>query len=307
MNFRNVKETINSSTDKKKIVVEHASTGSDKIRFFLDETWYVTACEFEENRYMTIIQHEPMAMMENYLEQLCYSNNLKQINRRLDIIIDIALALLCFSIMIVVDNFFFSVFMANAVIFLIYLRHNLVRKLALTPENIRSKHSAEHKMVNFISKNQRLPRNWEELRKASRFSNRCSSNIDIIIAERSFVTITIAIIGALLVHCIAKLVLVNFSVFFWFVFDLIIYTLFLAIMLKYRDRGVVKSLINCSISVLMRVNQLSVTKRKVADSDLILAYLAGRRWMLMKYPEFYTEEDEKFWRENLIDICTEWY
>lgn len=41
--------------------------------------------------------------------------------------------------------------------------------------NKKSKHSAEHMMVNFLEINKRLPKNIEEVKKYSRFSSECGS------------------------------------------------------------------------------------------------------------------------------------
>lgn len=77
-----------------------------------------------------------------------------------------------------------------------------VMKFKNTPKSLKSKHSAEHMVVNFLEINMRLPKNAEEVKSYSRFSKDCGSKQLVSdIAER-FVGNILAAIFAVIVKTI---------------------------------------------------------------------------------------------------------
>jgi len=179
----------------------------------------------------------------------------------------------------------------------ILLTYSIIGIVILEMRNIsstlKSKHSAEHMMINFLEKNKRLPKNMQEIRKSSRFSKKCGSRDLIKEITENFVSKILASILAVVADAL-YLVFFDNAIAEFIVF-LGVYCLirFLVgrLLKKHIKMGFV---INPIKRVLTNIVQYGNTTKKVEDKDIILAYSVARVWMKAVYPEFYKKEEDVF-------------
>lgn len=167
-----------------------------------------------------------------------------------------------------------------------------------TAPAIKSKHSAEHMMVNFLEFNKRLPRNIEEVKKYSRFSKECGSR-DLIkgIAEeliRSIIATVFTIIVSTVVSHLCSNSIANIIVFL-----VTYYFIKLLVGKAITKYGALSFIIKPIKKVLTMIAQCANTTSKVKDRDIVLAYAVARTWMQVVYPEFYNENKDIFWKQYL--------
>ena len=165
------------------------------------------------------------------------------------------------------------------------------------PESIKSKHTAEHMIINFIQKNRRLPRNTQEYKRASRFDDDCGSikKIRYEINEflQNMITIIIVLLIEIFVIKIQQVIKLSSSIDYVYVYAYIYMTVFYVVrkMLKDNRFKVIRRKIEIIIN---KIIQCSNTTKNVKERDLELAYCAAEQWMKIVYHEYYEENDNIF-------------
>lgn len=297
MEERNKVTSIFKSNDPEKLVVFHAASLQNEIRFYLNDTQYLTAVECEEG--CSIRLEEEKAEECNKKSKISIiRENLKEFIKILSIIIGISILgfIGVFYLSKIIDNILVFLIIMNIIYFVINILNVVIMETMETAPAIKSKHSAEHMMVNFLEINKRLPKNIEEVKKSSRFSPECGSR-ELIkgIAEeliRSIVATIFTVIVSVIVSHFSSNSVTN-AIVFLSTYYLVKFVVGKAI----KKYGALNFIIKPIKKVLTNIAQCANTTSKVKDRDIILAYSVAKPWLQVVYPEFYNEDEDIFWKQ----------
>lgn len=300
MEERNKVTSIIKSNDPEKLVVFHAASLQNEIRFYLNDTQYLAAVEGEEA--CTIRLEEEKEEEDNKKSKISViRENLKEFLKLFSIIWGISILgfIGLFYLGKIIDNILVFLIIMNIIYFIINIVNVVIMETMETDPKVKSKHSAEHMMVNFLEINKRLPKSIEEVKKSSRFSPECGSR-ELIkgIAEELIRSIVATIFTTVIVSVVvshfssnsATYVIVFFATYF-----LVNFVVGKAIT-KY---GALSFIVKPIKKVLTNIAQCANTTSKVKDRDIILAYSVARLWLQVVYPEFYNENEDIFWKQYL--------
>ena len=299
MEERNKVTSIIKSSDPEKLVVFHAASLQNEIRFYLNDTQYLAAVEGEEG--CTIRLEEEKEEEDNKKSKISViRENLKEFLKLFSIILGISIlgSIGVFYLSKIIDNILVFLIIMNIIYFIINIVNVVIMETMETAPKVKSKHSAEHMMVNFLEINKRLPKSIEEVKKSSRSSPQCGSR-ELIkgIAEeliRSIVaTIFTVIVSVVVSHFSSNSA--TYAIVFLATYFLVKFVVGKAIT-KY---GALSFIVKPIKKVLTNIAQCANTTSKVKDRDIILAYSVARPWLQVVYPEFYNENEGIFWKQYL--------
>lgn len=299
MEERNKVISIIKSNDPEKLVVFHAASLQNEIRFYLNDTQYLAAVEGEEG--CTIRLEEEKEEEDNKKSKISViRENLKEFLKLFSIILGISILgfIGVFYLGKIIDNILVFLIIMNIIYFIINIVNVVIMETMETDSKVKSKHSAEHMMVNFLEINKRLPKSIEEVKKSSRFSPECGSR-ELIkgIAEkliRSIVaTIFTVIVSVVVSHFSSNSA--TYVIVFLATYFLVKFVVGKAIT-KY---GALSFIVKTIKKVLTNIAQCANTTSKVKDRDIILAYSVARPWLQVVYPEFYNENEDIYWKQYL--------
>lgn len=296
MENRNTKTTIFRASNPEELIVFHASSLQDEIRFYLNDTQYITAIEKGEGNVSVEVGEEVEREEENKKSTLAIiKENFKEFFKiiSISILVLVGLMALLFVINSLIDNMLIYLIAMNVILSMFSIINTVILESKTTSPALKSKHSAEHMMANFLEKNKRLPKNIQEVRNSSRFSTDCGSR-DLIkgIAED--------LVSKILASILAVVANALYLVFFENVIGEIIVFLGVYYLTSFlvgrllKKHGKMGFVINPIKRVLTNIAQCANTTKKVEDKDIILAYCVARVWMQVVYPEFYKQEDDVF-------------
>ena len=300
MDERNEQPKILKSDEPEKLEVFKAASLSNQIRFYITRDWYLTAIESDEGH--SIMLGEDIGNTGNAPNiRTVIKENLKELIKILSLSF-LIFAICCVGLVYVVikiDNAIVFLFISNIVAFILSIVSIVeLESMKTIDHRIKSKHSAEHMMVNFLEINKRLPKNIEEVKKCSRFSSNCGSRalINNGIAEEFISSIIATILSAIISGIVDYLfhdatVTITVLIVTYFVIK------FVGVILitKYNKLNYI---VTPTKNALTKIVQYGNTTKNVKDSDIILAYAVAKEWMQIVYPEFYNEEEDVFW-ENI--------
>lgn len=287
--------TIFKSNDPEKLIVFHAESLQDQIRFYLNDTQYLVAIESDKGCLIKLDEEIKETEGSEKSKITIIRENLKDfikvISVSMGIIAVCFIGLLCLCE--IINNPLVFLFVMNIVYFIMNIVNVVVLESMETAPCIKSKHSAEHMMVNFLEINKRLPKNIEEVKRCSRFSPECGSRILIKGIAEEFIRSIIAAFFAVITSGIIS-----------YFFDNSTVNAIVLLVTYYLVRFVVGKLItkydklNFIIrpikKVLTNIAQCANTTSKVKDRDIMLAYSVAKPWIKVVYPEFYNEDDDIF-------------
>lgn len=294
MEKRNKLITIFKSSDPKELVVFHAASLEDRIRFYLNDTQYFEAIDLGDGNISVEFGEEAKE------EQVCRKSKLTIIKENYKEFILLSIVVLILAILIVVLAYFIkNIFVYLIVLHVIYLGINILNVVIFefndTSPSLRSKHSAEHMMANFLKIHKRLPRNLEEFKETSRFSTNCGSRkmIDGIAENfiRDILASIIWVVVSSFIFCFYENITAEIAIIIFL--GLYYFTIFvLNIFINKRKK--MTFIINPMKRVLTYIVQYGNTTLKVKDGDIMLAYCVAREWIQVVYPEFYNKDDDIF-------------
>ena len=303
MEERNKVISIIKSNDPEKLVVFHAASLQNEIRFYLNDTQYLAAVEGEEG--CTIRLEEEKEEEDNKKSKKSkiseIRENLKEFLKLFSIILEISILgfIGVFYLGKIIDNILVFLIIMNIIYFIINIVKVVIKETMETAPKLKSKHSAEHMMVNFLEINKRLPKSIEEVKKSSRFSPKCGSGELIKGIAEELIRSIVATIFTVIVSVVVSHFSSN-SATFVIVF-LATYFLVKFVVGKAITNGALSFMVKPIKKVLTNIAQCANTtsKVKVKDKDIILAYSVARTWLQVVYPEFYNENEDIFWKQYL--------
>lgn len=298
MEKRNEEITVVKSAEPEKLVVAHASSFKDEIRFYVNEKQYVSATEKDDEGISVELWEEvkkEVPKKAKTKKESMTKENFKVFLKLFSLLglIMATLMMVAIIISVLVKSFLVYLISINIAFFAFDIIRVVILETRITHPSLKSKHSAEHMMVNFLETNKRLPKNMQEIKKSSRFSYECGSRRLIQGIAEEF----LAKILATIIAVISSSIYLTF--FDNLIIDLIIFlsVYFLTIFISYRllrKHGKMGFLVNPIKKVLTIIAQCGNTTKKVEEKDIYLAYCAAKEWMKIVYPEFYNEDEDVF-------------
>lgn len=275
---------------KDKLVVSHAVSTEEDIRFYINETQYFSATH-DDNGY-----NVEFCTKKEKEEQV--KTKFQKFKENLDIglfcsVFILIVVSMCILLSVFIDSYVIFLFATSLLPIMIQMFFIVILEMRSVSKNLRSKHSAEHMMANFLETNQRLPRSIEEVKSASRFCEDCgtrkliSGNSELFFSKLSAFIVSIIASGICNHFSDNKIIhLTVVSVTFCLV------SIVARIILdKYKKTEKLTEPLTIACSKLIqRIN----TTSKVKDRDIILAFCAARAWLELVYPEYCTEDDDLF-------------
>ena len=296
-------KTIFKSSNPEKLIVFHATSLKDEIRFYFNDEQYVVArdnndgtlsVEYEEEQKVENDEQNNKSTLTYIKENIKDKEFLKFMAIAIGItsVIPILLIVLAF----VIKNTLIYLLLINFMFFSIQVIAVVISEYKTTPLSLKSKHSAEHMMVNFIEKNKRLPKSMAEIKKTTRFCVDCGSRKKIRDSVIEFVQgILTAIISLIIVSFITQNC--KNGVILGIIYLVVYYVTFYGIWNLMNKYNKLNFIINPIENMLNNIVQCANTTKNVEDNDIQLAYYAAKYWMQVVYPEFYTEEENNIFSE----------
>lgn len=287
---------ILKSGETENISVLHAASTENDIRFYLNETQYIYA-SIPKGKEPSIGFGEDEINTSN-ISKSTFKEKAKFLLALLPGIFLIIIAVFGITILTLllaqfIDNPFLNVFIINIICLSINLLTVIILENKKTPPTLKSKHSAEHMMVNFLEKHNRLPQNLSEIKNSSRFSNKCGSREKVKGFTKDFISRTIAGIVSIIAAYIFSFLSEKIAIYLLIL--IIVYTLSLiltSLILKKSKK--MQFIVRPLESLLTSLTQCANTSRKVEEFDIVLAYVAATEWLKLVYPEFYNEKEDTF-------------
>ena len=330
---KSLKQITESQKQDEKLIVDYACSLENEIRFYINENFYAVAREDLDGTIIigykekVIKDEQAKQKKENVFTRLKKQIKNKELFKSLvltckktfmmskeiikdknflrylvfsaceALFITIVVTLLLFITEKAINDNFMYMALYGVIILSIRLVDVIADELIVVSRNLKSKHSAEHMMLNFLEKNKRLPRSMEELKSSSRFTVDCGSRKKIHYdVESSVIFFVSTVLSYPIVtfiiqpRCKGEVLEVFLSMT---VFTCIGFCVTNLIYLK-KLRFFVKIVENA----LNYIIQLANTTRNVKEKDLQIAYCAANLWLQIAYPQFYSEEDRIFYKSE---------
>lgn len=282
-----------------KIKVIKASSTENDIRFYLNDTHYIKATnggdkvivEWDEDE----IPKETTEEKKSFLEDIKANKKIFLQSVGIALLIVFVVTLMQVVISALIGNS-----IASSLCFLLVWPICLVLLIGgmeykTTPQSAKSKHSAEHMMCNFLEKNCRLPKNFQEIKSTSRFNKNCGSRKKTIAITEATIANIVSFIGTGIVLAIVLTVIFhnteNINDIAFIVISIVTFFIVYAINLKLAEKGLYNFIVNPIQLGLNYFMQCCNTTKKVKDIDILLAFYAAKVWVSIVYPEFYSDEE----------------
>lgn len=242
---------------ERKIIVYKADSTEQEIRFFVNENQFVKATE--EGDYIVVetgINSETDSK-KSFVE---FVEIVKE-HKKIFAIVLFCLILFCLVHLLIASFVPMIALISFGILLPIFTILEIgILEYGRTTFLERSKHSAEHMMINFLEANLRLPKNIQEIKSVSRFSKSCGSRF-----------ITVDLVKNTIPYIISLL-------------EALICTVILSQIENFINQGLNYSFQCCN------------TTKKVRQEDIIVAFYAAKHWLKIVYPEFFS--DDKFYCEE---------
>ena len=273
---------------KDELNVLHASSDENSIRFYLNDAQYLVGYDDDESKIFFGDDNE----IDIHMMKKIMKINLGQ-NRHKSKVILVGFFSMIISIILILFSSYFlkGIFqyhmlyaLSMAGISSILIITSIVAIINLdTPKEAKSKHAAEHMMVNFLEKHKRLPNSLEELKNASRFSNKCGTRSQVEAAAR----ISVQLVMSTIIACLCELVVCDLAIVY-----IIVYLISYFLIGYFSHQGQCLYFLVKPIKNLFNLaGQLGNTTKKVRDEDLKLAFNVCWVWTQIVYPEYFYDED----------------
>lgn len=190
----------------------------------------------------------------------------------------------------VINNLLISLLLIDFLFFIFSIVLIMFFEYTETSKSAKSKHSAEHMMVTFLEKNSRLPKDIDETKNISRFSSRCGS-------QEKTIELTMTFVECFITTILTIIVISNFKCENNILEFCILLAVYLLINILVRRLMVKYKIFNFLINPIQKglniIIQCCNTTKKVRDEDIIMAYCVAVYYIILVYPEFYSEEATK--------------
>lgn len=289
-------KSIFKSNNPEELIVFKANSSEDEIRFYFNDEQYVSAKDNYNGTFSINYGEDEKEKNDIKSESnlLIIKENLKEYCKSIFFDLD-KVEILCFSIIFIsllsiICNILVCLLIIHCMRFIIEIIAILTIIYKNKPISLKSKHSAEHMMYNFLEEKKRLPKDISEIKNISRFTDDCSSRKITIGYTSNFIQ---NVFTSLISVCIGSYITQNSkNDMLLFVFIYIVIGFIVWILKKSNKLDFIIKPVN---KILNNLVQCCNTTRKVEDTDIILAYYVAKEWMKIVYPEFYNEDEDTFY------------
>lgn len=284
-----------------------AKSSKDEIRLYFNQNQYVTGIDTQDG-YCSIELREDV--LEEKLESELENEQIQDKSGFKDIISILKECILFLVIISLISTVFIVLIFSNIqnpflatsiIIYLVCIGEFITELYAEnkdTSEAVKSKHSAEHIICNFIEKNKRLPREWNEIQKSARFSNTCGSiRIMKDLAEKS----VHCILYGILFSCIGIIAgfFIQSEKILLILYGINIFLLNIVVSYLVKKYKIFDDLRKKLQHLYGHFLQYGNTTKNVKEKDIILAYSVASVWLQIVYPKYYDKDkDSKFTRNE---------
>lgn len=296
MEERDKQMDISKSKDHEKLIVFYAASFPNEIRFYLNNTKYITAIEEGEKNISVRIGDDVEWEEDKKSVLAIIKENFKEFFKLFCILMLILMGVeaIIFEIAVYIDSLLICLIAADLLLFAYRIIAIVILEMRNTAPALKSKHSAEHMMVNFLENNRRLPKNMQEIRKSSRFNEDCGSKERIKGIAEDFISQLLAAILAISVNSLYLLFFKKSIIVEFIVFMVVFYFTSYLVGVLIRNYGLFGFVINPIKRALTNIAQCGNTTKNVKDKDILLAYRVASVWMQVVYPEFYKKDEDVF-------------
>lgn len=282
--------------DPEKLVVIRASSLNKKVKFYVNENECIVG-EIKDENNIELNLHDDSTDPEN-IQQMSLKENFKFVLKSAPMILIAAALDLLYTISIFfLVNFLNNTFLAILLISTIPLitKMSAIIIIELKQKSIlqKSKHAAEHMMVNFLETHKRLPKSLKELKKSSRFSKGCNSREKITGFTENYLSLAFAGIITYFAECFLSFLFKNIIIYI--IILILIYVVFyFSTNIALKKIKKLKIIVTPLENLLSNIVQCANTTKKVEGIDFLLVYLVAQKWIKLVYPEFYDENEDTF-------------
>ena len=297
-------KSIWKSNDPEKLIVFHASSLEDEIRFYFNDEQYVVARDNKDGTFT--IKYEEEQEFENNTQD--NASTLTYIKKNIKdkaflkflafiTVFYFLMVFLMFTVSLIIDNILIGLLFLNSILLFIQVFLKVILECKFVSQPLKSKHSAEHMMVNFLEKNKRLPKSIKEIKETSRFCVDCGSRKQILESTEEFIA---SIFSVIIVFCVEELIFQNYQnkLLLGISFLIAYIAIYNSICILIHKYNKLKFIIKPIEHILNNIIQCSNTTKKVKNNDLQLAYYVAKHWLQIVYPEFYSENDNDIFKKK---------
>lgn len=289
-------KNIFKSKNPEELIVFHADSSKDEIRFWFNDEQYVSAKDNYNGTFSINYGENKNEKndIKNESKLSIIKENLKEYFKSIFFDLD-KVEIFYFSIIFILllsikCNILFCLLAIHCMRFIMYIMAILTTTYKNRPISLKSKHSAEHMMVNFLEEKKRLPKNISEIKNISRFTDDCGSREITIGYTSNFIQ---NVFTSLISVCVGSYITQNRkNEMLLFIFVYIVIGFIIWILEKSNKLDFIIKPVN---KILNNLVQCCNTTNKIEDNDIILAYYAAREWIKIVYPEFYNEAEDTFY------------
>lgn len=272
----------------RRIIIGNASSSGEEIRFYLNDKSH-SYIKGKRTCYGLYIKLERPNKKISIKDKKTFKKvNIMRILFKISIALLLSSAsILLFALLFNICNCYFNNISLSCIftfvfislfLFTLNLFIHFMTESTSTSFSVKSNHSAEHMIINFIEKHQRLPISMKELKKSSRFHPLCGSITNFKQVQKVFIFPMALNLGLTLYLLLIK------EPSFLLIKLIILFLMFGCICVFIKKK--VYLFFEVKLNFLL---QLSNTTRNVSSPSLILAYFVARKYILHKYPEYANE------------------
>lgn len=242
--------------------VFEAESFRDRINFFINLNTYLSAIQQTNGIKLTVEEKK---------------NSFNVVALGLSFILAISYTLLLLILLVATNIVFFTAILLAYPIFVIIIG------LFYGGNSRKTKHSAEHMVVNFINNYHRLPICMSEIKQSSRIATICGVSQVANLLVWYLISVLVSLFVALLI-----VISTNDKTFFLAAAPItIILCIVSYFFIKFTKFDQMDKLV-LKVSFFL---QQHLTTKEATNKDLLLAYTVANYWMRIVYKEFFTIED----------------
>lgn len=288
---------IVKAADTEKLIVLHARSHEDKIKFYINENECFVGEKIKDKNEIIVNLCDDTKNKE-IVPEISLKDNLKFALSSYHIILPSALIVFLSIISIIfiaslINNTLISLLLITTIPFITKITTVTLFEFKETSMSLKSKHAAEHMMINCLETYRRLPKSLKELKNSSRFRKDCSSRKKIKGFTNNYLSLSVAGLITYFAEYFLSFLSLNAIIYLIILVSLyfLIYFLTNIALTKIKKlQFIVMPLEN----LLNNIVQCANTTQKVDQVDFLLAYCVAKEWIKLVYPNFYDESGDTF-------------
>ena len=288
---------IVKAADSEKLIVLHARSHEDKIKFYVNENECFVGEKIKDKIEIIVNLCDDTKNAE-ITTKTSFKENLKYALSSYHIILLSALIVLLSILSIIfvaslINNTLISLLLITTIPLITKMTAITLYEFKETSMALKSKHAAEHMMINCLETYRRLPKSLKELKKSSRFRKDCSSRKKIKGFTNDYLSWSVAGLITYFAEYFFSILSLNAIIYLIILVSLYFLIYFLTNIALTKIKKLQFIVIPIE-NLLNNIVQCANTSKKVNEVDFLLAYCVAKEWIKLVYPEFYDESEDTF-------------